>query len=167
MMKLNLDKSKYVPITQEMIDQIIELKTQTRTGFHALYKYGKRFTKHEVFKETTNTLPNMWVIGKSKSVNIEHYNAIIETYENIPESHRGNCGSKKVPVAESFRIKLEQFINRPRSLSIAKLLLYTNAPDRLSPALISNIINEKTLSINIEYAEYLNHLISDQKSTDT
>lgn len=167
MRKPDQDSSKYVPVTQEMIDRLLELKNKTRTGFHTLYKYGKLNTNHDVFRETTNTLPNMWVIGQSKTVSIEHYNAIVTTYENLPESNWGNCGFEKTPVTEDFRKKLDGFISKPRGLSIKKVLLYTNAPDRLTPALISNIANGKTLSINIEYAEYLNQLMADQNDRNT
>lgn len=162
MMKARLDKSKYVPITQNMIDRLLQLKKETGCGFQSLYKYGKNHTDHEVYKETTDTLPHHWVIGTTKTLNIEYFNSIVSTYESLPEDQKRRWGVGNKEVSEDFRDSLKAFIDKPRNLSLAKTLKYSNAPQGLSPATIGKIANGKILSIDPEYKEYLEKLLASQ-----
>ncbi len=160
MKKTDHDNSKLVPVTQEMIDKLLELKKKTGVGYHALYKYGKSHTNHNVFVETTEILLNIWANGKSKTVNIDHYNSIIDTYENIPQRHKGGWKLNDIPVTDELRLQLKTFVDKPKNLSIKKILQYSDSPDKLSPTDISNIINGRTMNIRQDHLDFLNQLIT-------
>jgi len=159
MRKSNQETSKHVHVTQGMINQLLELKKKTGVGYHVLYKYGKDNTEHKVFTETTDTLPNMWVIGRVKKVNIEYFNSIIETYKNIPECRKSGCKLNNIEVTNELRSALKCFVDKPRNLSLKKIIQYTNSPDKMTPTTISNIVNGKTSRISQEHFDYLENLV--------
>lgn len=161
-----MDSSNLVPITQDMIDRLVALKNKVSLSYAELYQYGKKHTHNKVFIETPDSLPQKWVSGRVKATDIDYYNAIIETLESIPEFHRGRFFSinETIAISDDFRERLQAFVDKPRQLSMKKILQYTDAPKELTPATISQIISGRNSGTTKEYYEYLERLISDSNS---
>lgn len=158
MRKSRGDKTRIVPITDEMLNKLLDLKEATGRGYHALYTYGRKQTDHEVFKKTTLQLPYSWAKGLTKTLNIDYYNAIVETYQSIPRnSAKHRIVSLQVP--DSFKDDLERFVNKPRQLSLKKILEYADAPKGINPVMICHVISGRKQSINAEHLDFLKRLI--------
>lgn len=158
MRKNSSDKTRIVPITDEMLNKLLDLKEATGYGFHALYTYGAKKTSHEVFQRTTYSLPYSWIKGYVKTANFDDYNEIIQTYESIPENSIGKQIGV-IEVSESLHLELKQFIDQPRQLPLKKLLAYSDAPKGLTSVLIGRIANKKIKATKPEYIDFLERLV--------
>lgn len=153
-------KSKEVPLTKDMIESLVALKNKACIGYEDLYRYGKAHTEHEVFKATSYTLPQQWASGNVKTVDMEFYKTIVETFESIPALSRRVEKIQNEPITEEFYTALKGFIDQPRQLSINKIFTLSETPAGLTPRTISRILKRHQKSIQPDHLKFLLKLIA-------
>lgn len=79
------EKAEYIPLTPFMRDRLNDLKKQKGCGPFALYSFGRANTDHNIFHNTEHTTIRGWMNGETKSAHPKDYQAIISTYEILPD----------------------------------------------------------------------------------
>ena len=159
------DKDEIVPFTKEMSEKLVLLQKETGWGSRTLHNYGVKNDLGEVFDQTTwGTIEN-WRRGDVKTLNINHYQKIIETYESLPRSlwKTSTWEAGRIAIDDALKEKINFIIEKTPNIQLR--LKYLNAPKTLTSSSLRSSSEGKKKSLKkeeIEFLEYLYQLIVNQ-----
>lgn len=161
---MTINTTARIPVTDEMLETLKDWQTKTGFGMVAIFRHAQI---HQLFKATRSlNAPafNNVLARNTRTVFESDYRAVISAYEALPREawgkHHGMSRQKlRVPVTEDFKERLEVFF-ASKTMSRAKILKYSGAPDDLTSTKIGRILKRENTTILKAHAEFLENLIS-------
>ena len=150
---VNLKSMENIPITVEMAAELKNWKTKTGWGYTSICKRMKEQGLKPPHPESLAA----WEGMKNKSLPPAHYEAVISTYKNLPNSeYNAPKRARKndyIPITEEV-VQAASFLSS-KKISNKKLLSMFLAPKGLNEQTLSAIISGKNNTISEEHAQWI------------